>query len=249
MLLFCDGMPRSASTWAFNVSYALLKTGCPSAEIHRTLENGSCPALEIVESRVNWEIMKCHRLGEYARGVFRSGNARSFYTHRDFYDAIASYLVMFRVSFDLALQTMRDSLDVYDFHCETGNFLCVSYESIVERPAETIRTMAEYLGLDLPDSAIELINEAHSFRAIKEFSANLKQAEGVQLVRNYISCYDQETQWHVRHVRNGGVGYGRKYLLPQQIAEIGDLIRSRKGPSRNLLPVVPDVPAAAGAAR
>jgi Sulfotransferase domain len=249
MLLFCDGMPRSASTWAYNVAFALLKTAFPNADIRRSLENGSHPAPEIVESRANWEIMKCHRLGEYAHGVFRSGYARSFYTHRDFYDAIASYLVMFRVSFDLALQTMIDSLDVYDFHCETGNFLCVSYESIIERPAETIRTMAEYLGLDLPESAIGLINEAHSFHAIKELSANLKQAEGVKLVRNYISCYDQETQWHVRHVRNGGIGYGRKYLLPQQIAQIGNLIRSRKGPSRDLLPVVSDTPAAAGAAR
>jgi hypothetical protein len=248
MLLFCDGMPRSASTWAYNVAFALLRTGCPDADVHRSLENGSRPAPEVVESPSNWEIMKCHRLNEYARDVFRSGNGRAIYTHRDFYDAIASYLVMFRVSFDLALKTMLDSLDVYDFHCETGNFLCVTYESVIERPRVTIRSIAEYLGLDLPDSAIARIDEAHSFRAIKELSANLKQVDGVHLVRNYISCYDQETQWHVRHVRNGGIGYGRKYLMPQQIQQIEDLIRSRSGPSKNLLPAVSDVPAVAGAA-
>jgi hypothetical protein len=241
-------MPRSASTWAYNVVFALLKTGCPNADIHRALEDGSRPPPELVESRLNWEIIKCHRLDEYAHNTFRSGNARAIYTHRDFYDAIASYLVMFRVSFGLALQTMWDSLDVYDFHCETGNFLCIAYESILERPGETIRRMAEHLELNLPDSAISQIEQTHSFRAIKELSANLKQAEGVQLVRNYISCYDQETQWHVRHVRNGGIGYGRKYLLPQQIQVIEKLIQSRKGPSRDLLPVVSDVPAAAGTA-
>lgn len=248
MLLFCDGLPRSGSTWAYNVTFALLKNALPTAEITRTLEDGSRPVSEIVESRVNWEIMKCHRLDEYAQSVFRAGNARSIYTHRDIFDAIASYLVIFRVPFNLALKTMEESLDVYDFHVETGFFLGVDYESIVKRPAEVVRAMSDFLGLDLPDSTIALIDDAHSLKAIKELSANLKKDGTKRLLRNYISCYDPETQWHVRHVRNGGIGYGRQYLLPQQIEQIENLVRTRKGPSRDLLPAVADFPARAGAA-
>lgn len=192
--------------------------------------------------------MKCHKLDENARAIFRGGNARAIYSYRDIYDAVASFLVMFRFPFDHGLLVMDQSLDTYEFHCETGNFLCVDYESVIERPRATIRAMAQFLGLDPPDSAVTLIEEKHSFQAIKELSTNLKRVGEERLVRSPISCYDLETQWHVRHIRNGGIGYGRRYLLPQQIEQIEDLIRKRQGPSKHLLPVVPVSPVLADAA-
>jgi len=248
MLLLCDGMPRSASTWAYNVVFALLKTAFPKATIQRRLQDGSPSAAELVESRANWEVMKSHRLDDFSRSVFRAGHGRSIYTHRDIFDAMASYLVMFRMRFDWALLTMEEALDVYDFHYETGNFLSVDYESVVNRSRETIRAIAGFLELELPESEIAAIDEAHSFSAIKELSAKLKEDGTKRLISNGMSCLDLDSQWHVRHVRNGGIGYGRKYLMPQQIEQIENVIRNRKGPSRNILPALPSVPARAGAA-
>lgn len=244
MLLFCDGMPRSASTWVYNITFGLLKSASPAADIRRAMYG---PRTSLAVS-ADWAIMKCHWLDENARAVFRAGNARAIYTHREIYDAIASYLMMFRVSFELALETMNVSLDAYDFHCETGNFLPVDYASIVQRPGDTIRAIARFLELTLPDSAIAQIEDEHSFQAIKELSANLKQVKEDRLIRNSISSYDPETQWHVRHVRNGGIGYGRQYLLPRQIEQIEDLIRNRTGPSRELLSTVSNLLATVGAA-
>jgi hypothetical protein len=241
MLLFCDGMPRSASTWIYNVVFALLKAAFPTADIRRAVYV-SPATFDTIGDGADWALLKCHRLDESTRALFRAGNARAIYTHRDIYDAMASYLVMFRVSFELSIGAMRDSLDAYDFHHETGNFLSVDYESIVQRPLDAVHAIAGFIGIDLPASEIALIEQAHSLQAIKELCANLKQLDERELVRDPLSCYHADTQWHVRHVRNGGIGYGRRYLSPQQIDRIYDLIRSRRGPSRNLLPKVPDSP-------
>ncbi|HEX4809233.1 MAG TPA: sulfotransferase [Bryobacteraceae bacterium] len=247
MLLFCDGMPRSASTWVYNVAFALLKTTFPAADIRRAVYV-SPATLDATEHGADWAIMKCHRLDDHTRAVFRAGRARAIYTHRDIYDAMASYLMMFRVSFDFSLATMLDSLDSYDFHCETGNFLCVDYESIVNKSEDVIQRIARFLDLSVPESEIALIAESHSLQAIKELSANLKQNGQDRLIRDSLSCYDPETQWHVRHVRNGGIGYGHKYLLPWQIEWIEYVIRNRQGPSKEILPALPPSSALAGAA-
>lgn len=235
MLLFCDGMPRSATTWIYNVTFALLKNALPAADIRRAHNEDSQAALKAFGDGADWRILKCHRLDENARSIFRSGNARAIYSHRDIYDAVASLLVMFRFPLDRCLTIMTESLDTYEFHCKTGNFLCIDYESIVERPIEAIHAVRGFLGLDLPDSAIAFINKTHALSAIKELSQKLKESGQDLLVRTSVSCYDPETQWHVRHVRNGGIGYGRRYLSPQQIERIEDLIRTRQGPSRKLL--------------
>ncbi|HEX4229830.1 MAG TPA: hypothetical protein VHZ07_14245 [Bryobacteraceae bacterium] len=248
MLLFCDGMPRSASTWIYNVAFALLKAALPPADIRRTQNENSRDAIESIGNCADWIVVKCHKLDENACGIFRDGNARAIYSYRDIYDAIASLLVMFRFPFERCLLVMNESLDTYDFHCETGNFLCVDYKSVVGESGATVRAMAKFMGLDLPESAIAVIDQAHSFQAIKQLSGNLKQAGEGRLVRSPISCYDPESQWHVRHVRNGGTGYGRRYLLPQQIELIETLVRNRQGPSKGLLPAVPDLPVPAGAA-
>jgi hypothetical protein len=247
MLLFCDGMPRSASTWAYNVAFALLKTALPEANVRRAVYV-SPATFDVIGDGADWAILKCHRLDENTRALFRAGNARAIYTHRDIYDAMASYLVMFRISFELSIGAMRDSLDAYDFHHETGNFLSVDYESIVERPREVIHAIAGFIGIDLPASEIALIEQAHSLEAVKELCAKLKKVDEHCLIRDPLSCYHPETQWHVRHVRNGGIGYGRRYLSPQQIDRIDDLIRSRRGPSKDLLPPAPDLSTLAGAA-
>lgn len=248
MLLFCDGMPRSATTWIYNVMFAVLKAAFPAADIRRTHNEDSQAARETLGNGADWDIVKCHWLDENARAIFRSGSARAIYTHRDIYDAIASYLVMFRFSFDRGLSAISESLDVYDFHCETGNFLCIDYESVVGRPISVIRGITSFLGLDVSDGAIEVIGEAHSLAAIKELSAKPTLLGEDRIERNSASRWDRETQWHVRHVRNGGIGYGRRYLMPQQIEQIEDLIRKRRGPSKDLLPVTPDSAALTGVA-
>lgn len=235
MLLFCDGMPRSASTWTYNVAFALLKTAFPDAQIRRTHDENSQAALRTLGDGVDWAIVKCHALDDNARSLLRVGNARGIYTHRDLYDAIASFLVMFRFPFDHCLHAISESLGVYDFHCEAGDFLCLDYESIVNRPIAVIEAIAEFLNLSVPPSAIELVQEAHSLAAIKELSTRPTLLGEDRIERSSASRWDRETQWHVRHVRNGGIGYGRRYLLPQQIEQIDNLIRNRRGPSRDLL--------------
>ncbi|MGC2661250.1 MAG: sulfotransferase domain-containing protein [Bryobacteraceae bacterium] len=238
MLLFCDGMPRSASTWVYNVAFALLKNVVPECQICRTHNEDSRAALETLGNTADWRIVKCHKLDDHARDIFRAGNARAIYSYRDVFDAIASFLVMFRFSFDDCLQVMEESLDVYDFHRETGYFLALDYESIVNSPRQTVDKIARFLNLQVASSAIAAIDEQHSLTTIKELSGKLATSLGEdRLVKNSVSTYDPETQWHVRHVRNGGIGYGRRYLLPHQIEQVEDWIRNRKGPSKDLLPV------------
>lgn len=238
MLLFCDGMMRSASTWVYNVVFTLLKAAFPDKDVRRTANANSIAAMEAMAG-ADWAIVKCHGLDENARAIFLEGKARAIYTHRDIYDAVASLLVMFRFSFSDVLQLMEASLDAYDFHCATGNYLCVDYESIAGNPCEVIRTISDFLDVSAPSGTIERIAEAHSLAAIKEFSSNLSLLGEDRVQSCSFTRYDRETQWHVRHVRNGGIGYGRRYLMPEQIEQLERLIRSRQGPSKDLRPVTP----------
>ena len=185
MLLFCDGMPRSASTWVYNVAFALLKNVVADGQICRTHNEDSRAALETLGNAADWRIVKCHKLDDHARDIFRAGNARAIYSYRDVFDAIASFLVMFRFSFDDCLQVMEESLDVYDFHRETGYFLALDYESIVNSPRLTVDKIARSLNLQVASSAIAAIDEHHSLTTIKELSGKLATSLGEdRLVKN-----------------------------------------------------------------
>ena len=215
MIVLCNGMPRSASTWSFNVCRLLFQERYPEATLCARYHENLAEVIDPLRGGYDHVVLKCHTLDGRGRELCRSGVARAIYTHRDPLDAIHSAMVMFRHSFEDALESIRRSLELYEFHRSTGDAHIVSYDAIVCTPAKAIAGVAAYLGFDLPVRTLEVVSSQTSFDAMKEIARQVgRERPGVRTPR---SIYDPETQVHRDHIRDGRTGHARDYLTADQV--------------------------------
>jgi hypothetical protein len=168
-------------------------------------------------------VLKCHGLDTAGRALCTLGSARIVYTHRTLYDAIASWMQMFNTSFEDACGAMHKSLHLYRFLRECGNCLFVPYDSVTADNAIAIRRIAEYLGLDVPETRILAIADLTSLDRMKSV-ANAIRDDSPDVVHDGTLVYDGQTLLHRNHVRNGSTGYGRAMLSQGQCEAIGRLL-------------------------
>src|SRR5262249_33241840 len=103
MVLICAGMPRSASTWSLNVCNRLLRAAYPSASIGSGYSDRLLDWLADERAEHDHFVLKSHAVGDVGLSLLRLGAAKAVYTRRDPYDAIASTMIMFEVTFEVAL--------------------------------------------------------------------------------------------------------------------------------------------------
>jgi hypothetical protein len=223
MLIICDGMPRSASTWTYNVVLALLRGLHPLAELHSGYDEDISHFLESGRSTATHSVVKCHELDPRGRAMVESGQAKAIYTWRDPADAVVSCMHMFGYDFESALAVIGSSLELHRFHRTTGSALIVAYEQIVTATNETVTTIATYLGLHDDPEMIRTIALESSLERVKESVDSLAGSD--RFVRDAGLEYDPETLLHRSHIRNGGFGYGREALTAQQVGRIDALLK------------------------
>ncbi len=222
MLVICDGMPRSASTWSFNVVLALLRRSQPDCVVHSGYDENIARFLETVSS-TGHTVVKCHGLDTRGRALARSGRAKSIYTWRDPADATVSAMQMFGYDFERSLTVIDSSLDLYRFHRRWGNALILDYEQIMSASIESVGRIAAFLGLDDRPDTVLAIAEQTSLERVKKNAESL--TDDAPLVRHSGLEYDPETLLHRGHIRDGGMGYGRKVLTAEQSEQIDALLR------------------------
>ena len=224
MIVFCDGMPRSGSTWAFNVVVKLLQSGGPNQRIygaHTDLQDVVLGSLEPAWEHV---VIKTHSLDTKSRVLSAAGGSKAIYTWRDPYDAVVSTMRMFGYSFEKSLASIRSSIDLWRFHKATATALIVSYRSITHDPARTIEAIGAELGLTLSKSVVDQTLSETSFETMKRASKHVEQLGSDRLVREGVHVYDRQTLLHQNHILDGGSGYGEKALSPGQRSAVDDLI-------------------------
>jgi len=229
MIVLCNGMPRSASTWSFNVCRLLLKDLRPDATLYGRYHENLAEVIDPLCGSYDHVVLKCHTLDQRGREPCRSGVARAIYTHRDPFDAIHSAMVMFRHSFEDALESIRRSMELFEFHRSTGEAHIVSYEAIVCTPENAIADVAAYLDLkdDLSDpnataQTVLRVTAETSIGAMKEIAGQVgRERQGIRTPR---SIYDPETQVHRNHIRDGRTGHARDYLSAQQMQRANEVL-------------------------
>jgi Sulfotransferase domain len=222
MIVLCNGMPRSASTWSFNVCRLLLKDLRPDATLYGRYHENLAEVIDPLCGSYDHVVLKCHTLDQRGRELCRSGVARAIYTHRDPFDAIHSAMVMFRHTFDDALESIRRSLELYEFHRSTGEAHIVSYDAIVRKPQKAIADVAAYLDLDAAPEVIGRVAVETSVEAMKEIARQVGgERRGIRTPR---SIYDPETQVHRDHIRDGRTGHARHYLSPDQLRRAEEVL-------------------------
>jgi hypothetical protein len=223
MLIICDGMPRSASTWSFNVVLNMLRSSQPIREVYGDYDEDIARFLDSIPSTATHGVVKCHKLDFHGRALALSGTAKAIYTWRDPADAVVSCMRMFDYDFERSLSAVDSSLELYHFHRRETDALILDYERIVSATIEAVRDIAVFLGLDDQADLISAVAEQTSLARAKESSESLTADR--RLIRDTGLEYDRETLLHRGHIQNGSAGYGRKALSIEQAEQIDELLR------------------------
>jgi hypothetical protein len=228
MLVFCNGMARSASTWSFNVVVRLLRRASPGA-IHAGYDENLHRFSQMTPAAAAHAAVKCHSLDRTGLMLIQVGAAKVVFTWRDPVDAVASFMIMFNTDFEKAFKVISDAIDLYHFHRRHGG-LTLGYEDIVTRPADCIAQIADYLDLPLDDACAADIAEANSMKRMRQKVEEISSLDyGPRLIRRDRGLYDPETLLNVDHIRHGGSGYGKDLLNPSQLNRIAAALE-QKGP-------------------
>lgn len=226
MLVICNGMPRSASTWSFNVVLGLLRALRPLQKVHSGYDESVAHFLESAPPDATHAVVKCHQLDARGRALTQAGTARTVYTWRDPADAIVSCMGMFDHDFETALHAVKSSLQLYDFHRRGGVALILDYERIVTTPVGAVQRIAAFLGLEDHGDTVRVVAAENGLQRMREKAESLP--DKAQLIRLCGFPHDPETLLHPGHIRDGSSGYGRKALTAQQLQRIDGLLAHRR---------------------
>lgn len=193
MIVLLAGMPRSGSTFSFNVAREVLQARGttyqePVADVAgAVLRSGGASHV----------LVKAHVLDESSIALARAGAMRIIMTVRRVEDALASWSTAFgAVPEDQSLQLMRDWLKLYAQLREHS--LIVPYEQIDRYPWLATWRIARFL---CPVGPVEVCAIARRYRKAEvKRRANELSLDDAGVIDLGFSHYDEQTFFHRRHV-------------------------------------------------
>jgi hypothetical protein len=224
MLAICNGMPRSASTWSFNVVLALLRRSSPGGEVYGGYDENIARFLKSAPATAAHLVVKCHQLDTCGRAIARWNETKTIYTWRDPADTVVSCMRMFDYDFERALEVVDSSLEIYQFHRKRNTALILYYPQIVSATHEAVDRIAKFLGINDCTETIDSIAELTSLERVRRKTKPL--TDDASMVRHSGLEYDLETLLHREHIRDGGIGYGRMALTIEQSNRIDALCQA-----------------------
>jgi hypothetical protein len=227
MLVACNGMPRSGSTWSFNVALQLMRS-MGAGDVYGGYDESLYSFFDKLPEDARHAVVKCHTLDMVGIGLAQVRAITVIYTWRNLADAAASFMLMFGVGFDHAIAVLEHSLDLYHFHRRNGA-LILSYEDLTQRAEESVERVAAHIGATASASLIREIAEGTSLGKMRERVVEIAAPEyAPRLIEHEQTFYDPETLLNLNHIRHGGSGYGASRLEESQLERLRDLVR-RKG--------------------
>lgn len=209
--VFCSGMPRSGSTWSFNVCRYLLSInyGYPSV---RSGYYGEDEALDDWYKKnkrfftTKHYVIKFHYPGPRLLSAMQDNWIRNIYTVRDPRDACSSYSNFFETSFDQSIKAIRNSLYFYDKYKSLRNCIIIRYEDMLADPVGQIVRIRDFLGLPPGDDIVEAVFLKTSQTAVNIVSNAIPPGKDL----------DPLTQIHRHHIRSGSVGTWKDNITEEQ---------------------------------
>src|ERR1041385_6678841 len=208
MVILCDGMGRSGSTWSFNVAVQLLRSYDSNRKTFGFYNEKPAVLAAAVRPRSSNLVVKSHALDPISYELCCTGRIKAIYTWRNPYDVVVSCTRMFGSTVEHWVATLQRWLQLWSFHLRTGSACIVPYESIVKEPWAAIGRIAAYLGLSLEPDCLEKIGQEVSFEAVKRFSQHVNELKPPRLIQSGEYVFDRETLLHKDHIRDGRIGYG-----------------------------------------
>ena len=204
--VFCSGMPRSGSTWSFNVCRRLLHNAAGAERVFADYVGEGKKLDEHINRNGELQkiqIIKFHYPSQRIVNLVADDVAKNVFTIRHPLDAIASAKDVLRLPFDVALHKIKRSLEAFDVWREKSSSLFVYFDDIMADSKRQTRRVADYLGLTADDAVIERIAEETSFERARATAEKLASMPKERLAWRDGFYYDAETLYHIGHAPKG----------------------------------------------
>jgi hypothetical protein len=213
MIVFIAGMPRSGSTFAFNIARDVLR-----ARGHLWQKDSPNVLAELARAgNADHVLLKAHEMDDSGSYLARYGAMRLICTVRRPEDAVASWMELLGVSEEESIDVMRKWLQLY---CRIKPFaLTVNYQLIDEHPLKAARRISRFL---YPNAGIvEILQSAkrHAKARVKK-STDALPREGGHIEDLGLTWYDVDTFFHRKHVSSLRSRPAEERMPAEQVARI-----------------------------
>jgi len=193
VIVFVGGMPRSGSTFSFNVLRRLLEQ---SGSVHQVPTESIGQGLEQVGDAAHL-VLKGHGADPVTLALIKLSAIKAVCTVRKPEDAIASWMATFGFTLEESLSTMQAWLQM--FSVIRNHALVLPFQLVEEEPATAAWEIACHI-CDEPDrAAVTRIAGDFSKARVKELSKDVEAGKG-DIEDLGFSAYDKKTFFHRRHV-------------------------------------------------
>jgi hypothetical protein len=219
VIVLLGGMPRSGSTFSFNVVREVLRA---RGTIHQEAR-GDVPGAVHRSNGARHVLVKAHELDEPSMELAQAGAMRIIFTVRRVEDAIASWINTFEAIPEATLiEIMRRWLHM--FAELRHQALVVSYEQIDRRPWLAAWRIARRVCPDIGPMEVRRIARRLDKAAVKRQTDCMQLGSGKHdLGWTY---YDTETFLHRRHISDVRSRSAEERLPEKHLARIRDSLAS-----------------------
>ena len=215
MIVIIAGMPRSGSTFSFNIARELLQA---RGTVAWDTANSLPPASRLAAT--DHFILKSHHPDPEVLARMAAGEVKALCTYRRPADAIASWAGTFGFSLEDSVGAVRSWIDWH--RGQRGRTHDIDYETLERDPLGAILGMQRFL-LGSPDAAeAGRLSEAYDKRATFDKVSRMEMDE--KTVDLGFSFYDRQTFFHRRHVRSLEPLTAEDTLTPSQLAAVRDAL-------------------------
>jgi hypothetical protein len=228
MYIICGGMPRSCSTWQYQVACDLVERHLGGQRLGYVETGAELAGRLSAPAPEGWHVVKTHDSHESIAGLLAGGQALGLYSYRDLRDVAYSLVHKLCTPFEqvvLRSRLLHRCLATDAFWASQPGVLCQRYEDLMADPAGGVRAIAAHLGL-APDAAeCAAVAERYSLDANKARAARLAQrlrGAGVELgTHTHALVNDPHELLHWNHIRAGEVGAWRAQATPRDLLVLG----------------------------
>jgi hypothetical protein len=186
-------MPRSGSTFSFNIVRCLLEA---RGTVYQEPTGNILTAVERANGAAHL-LCKGHGADEVTLKLAKLGAIKVVCTVRKPEDAIASWMRTFDFTLEQSLGVMENWL--WMFNSIRAHALVLPFEEIDREPKSAAWKIARYVCNDVDELAVERIATEFTKAKVKDISEDVEARKG-HIQDLGFSFYDKRTFFHRRHV-------------------------------------------------
>ena len=227
--IFVTGMPRSGSTWCYNIARSLLEHANQGTPVGFVGEKEAVDkVLQTPSPDSSPRLIKFHSTTKTSLNMLASGKAKAIYSQRDLRDVAVSLMDFENSSFDQLVNGRLQGIMTEDARWKQADSTChIEYADIMQQPEQVIQKIAAFLDIEADEETAARIAAACSIEATRKHIAAIQQGEAAHIHTRKIGNgrqYDTATLLHGNHIASGETGRYRHALNSGQIRRLNSLL-------------------------